>query len=292
MTMNRRWRYALVVAFLLGVGLVVPLVLSACGSGIPVKQEVLFTNHKTILPTDFPRHDYVLEQLELKGHDDTALRAWWMTTPGATGTVIYFGGQGFHMVQSRAWVDAVLPHASSNILMVDYRGYGLSEGEPGVTDLQKDALAIFDAIAAREDVDPARVVVHGQSMGSFVALHVARRRAVSGVVLETPVTNADDWARTILPWYLRAFLRFDFDDEIAGVDNLEQISGLDVPVLLIAGEKDGVAPAALAEKLRDAATKAPSRELVVVPGGDHNDLPEHEAFRDAYFPFVDSLLGR
>ncbi|MEM1348470.1 MAG: alpha/beta fold hydrolase, partial [Myxococcota bacterium] len=170
---NRRWRLVLGAALIFGVLMTVPLMLSACGPGIPVKQEVLFTNHKTILPSDFPRHGYALEQLELKGHDGAALRAWWMTSPEATGTVVYFGGQGFHMVQSRAWLDAVLPHASTNVLMVDYRGYGLSEGEPGVEDLQKDALAVFDAVVQRARVEPGRVVVHGQSMGSFVALHVA-----------------------------------------------------------------------------------------------------------------------
>jgi pimeloyl-ACP methyl ester carboxylesterase len=64
---------------------------------------------------------------------------------------------------------------SCNILMVDYRGYGHSEGEPNEEGLMKDADAVIDFLIKHPDVSGTRIVLYGQSLGGAVALYAASK---------------------------------------------------------------------------------------------------------------------
>ena len=104
----------------------------------------------------------------------------------AAPTVIYFGGNAEEVswtLAERRWPRDV------TLVAVNYRGYGRSGGAPGEPELKADALAIHDAVAARTDVDPRRIVVFGRSLGTAVAVHVAAARPVAGVVLASPFAS-------------------------------------------------------------------------------------------------------
>jgi pimeloyl-ACP methyl ester carboxylesterase len=103
--------------------------------------------------------------------------------------VLYFGGNMFHLDQHGAALLPVLAACGTNVAVFDYRGYGRSPGKPTVENMQADALALFDAVNARF---PGRVIVHGQSLGSFMAAHVAAARPVLATVLESTATSAEE----------------------------------------------------------------------------------------------------
>ena len=112
--------------------------------------------------------------------ENQKLHAWHVKAAPGKPLVIYFGGNAEEVswtLAERRWPPDV------TLVAVNYRGYGRSDGAPGEPELKADALAIHDAVAARPDVDPRRIVVFGRSLGTAVAVHVAAARPVAGVVV-------------------------------------------------------------------------------------------------------------
>ena len=260
--------------------LVLAMIWVGCTS-IEIDEADVFEPKPTITPDLFEHQAVSLEEVDLPAAGDSLhLNAWWLTREDAEATVLFFGGQGFYLVQSSGYVEA-FTELPVNVLMVDYRGYGKSEGAPSVQALKDDSQVALDYLQQTQEVDPASVIVHGHSLGTFVGLHLATSAPVGGVMLENPATNADAWARQLVPWFLRLFVSLQFDDALRGEDNIERIRALDRPVLIAAGGADEVTPPAMAETLYDE-TSAADKELVRIEEGGHNGLHAFAEYRDAY----------
>jgi esterase/lipase len=137
-------------------------------------------------------------------------------------------------------------------------------------------------------VDPDRIVVHGFSMGSFVAASVAAQCRVSGVILQSSGTNVREWASVVMPWYARPFVKVKISEKLQAVDNLEVVSQIQAPLLILVGKKDRQAPAIMSKKLL-AASSAAKKTLVVFPKGGHGDLDRQPGFPEAISRFLDDL---
>ncbi|MSQ54667.1 MAG: alpha/beta hydrolase [Betaproteobacteria bacterium] len=210
-----------------------------------------------------------VEEISLQATDGTKLHGW-LAKPAASGRfplVIYFGGNA----EETSWIidDPDRPKGWAWLAM-SYRGYGLSEGSPGESALVADARLAYDIAAARPDVDPARIVAYGRSLGSGVAVQLAAARKVAGVILVTPYDSLVSVARHHYPYLPVSFmLRHRFDSMLYA-------PALDVPLLAIAGERDNIVPPAHAKRLADA-WKGPKR-YVELRGADHNDIAGHPDF--------------
>lgn len=265
------------------------LFVAGCSSPIRVDEQDVFLPKPSVTPADFEREGVTLHELFFPAAGDSLqLNAWHLTQPDARGTVLFFGGQGFYLVQSSGYIDALMRHRM-NLFMVDYRGYGKSEGAPGVRALEADALAAYRFVTDSLGVDPERLIVQGHSIGTFIATHLATQRDVAGVVLENPATTAEGWEKTVLPWYLRLVLSFEFPDAVRRVSNVERVQAIDAPLLIVAGEEDPIFPPEMARQLHEAAA-SPVNRLVVVEDGAHNALYDTEAYRDAYRRFIQAVL--
>jgi len=204
-------------------------------------------------------------------------------------TVLYFGGNGFHLDEHGDDVLAAIGPCRADVVMVDYRGYGRSTGVPTIAALKEDALREFDLVNAQA---PGRVIVHGQSLGSFIAAYVAQQRpAARGLVLESTTTNARDWANNMLPWYAWPFVRVELSEPLRGIDNVAAASGFAGPALVLEGSEDDVTPPRLARRVYDALPSTEKR-MVMVPGAGHNGVLSSAAVRPAYCEFVRRLAAR
>ena len=124
-------------------------------------------------------------------------------------TLIYFGGNAEEV--SCTLADPRWPRAWS-IVALNYRGYGASEGAPGERALTADALAIYDAVAARDGIDRNRIVAFGRSLGTAIAARVAAERPVAGVVLVSPYDSLAAIGSHHYPWLpVSLLLRHRFD---------------------------------------------------------------------------------
>ena len=145
--------------------------------------------------------------------DGTKLRGW--IVPGAASpapAIVYFGGNAEEVSWSLA--DGRWPRAWT-LVALNYRGYGESEGSPTARNLLADGLALHDAVAARADIDPMRIVVFGRSLGTAVAAHVARERPVAGAVLVSPYDSLAAVGSHHYPWLpVSLLLRHRFEPAV------------------------------------------------------------------------------
>ena len=197
-------------------------------------------------------------------------------------TVIVFNGNAGNRAY-RAPLAAALRKRGLAVLLFDYRGYGDNDGNPTQRGLEADARAARAYVIGRRDVRPDRVIYFGDSLGTAVATILAAQHPPAALILRSPFSSLVDVGRLhypILP------VRWLLADRFASV---EVIAGVRSPVLVIAGDRDGIVPLELSQRLFDRITAA--KELVVVRWADHNDqaLLDGEQMIEAIGGFLERL---
>jgi fermentation-respiration switch protein FrsA (DUF1100 family) len=218
--------------------------------------------------------------------DGARLHAVLLRQPNARGTILYFGGNGYTIERFGALAAAVFGPLGVDLMIVDHRGYGMSQGRPTVAALETDSLTVYDYLAALPGIDRARIIVHGQSLGSFTAGHVAAHRQTAGVVLESTITSAEQWAAAMIGEGAT------IDEALRGRGNLRYMPGIAEPLLLLVGADDRVTPASFSQALFDASPLPAGRKiLAVIPGAGHNDALARPEALAAYRRFLAGTLG-
>jgi len=214
------------------------------------------------------RRTWQQQRVEIRSGDNP-LEGWWADNPQAAGpaVIIYFGGNGEDVLYTAATSAPRL--AARRMLVVNYRGYGGSPGQPSQVALFEDALVIYDYVIA-SGVQPSDIIVMGRSLGSGVATMLASKRPVRGAILVTPYDSVTEVAAhhySIFP--VRWLIRHPFP-------STEYAQQVHVPALLLAGARDFIIPPIHAQRLHDA--WAGPRQLHVLPGVGHNDIETHPEY--------------
>jgi len=205
-----------------------------------------------------------VEPVAFRTDDGITLHGWFVRSRPSTArfTVVVFNGNAGTRAY-RAPLARGFRERGLAVLLFDYRGYGGNEGSPTEAGLAADARAAREYLVTRADVDPARLVYFGESLGAAVAVTLAVSHPPAALILRSPFTSLAAVGRVHYPflpvtWLLR--------DRFASLDRIAQLT---CPVLIIAGERDSIVPAEQSRQLHDAATGR--KTLVVVHGADHND---------------------
>lgn len=195
------------------------------------------------------------------------------------GLLLVFGGNaednGWRLRHFDGWLDDV------DIATFYYRGYGPSGGKPNEAVLTADAARILDHLQAL--LQPARIVVAGFSLGSGVAAQLARARPLAGAILVTPFDSIAAVAGERYPYApVRWLLRHPFRSD-------EALADLDLPVAVIAAERDRVVSPARTKRL-----VARLRRPVLVAwieGASHVSIYERVEYRAAFAGALAHMLG-
>ena len=258
------------------------VLISGCKT-VDITESDVFDAHRTITPATFDITPYNFEELRIDTPDGEVLDAWFLSREDAVATVIYFGGNGALMVKSRPLIQAYST-VPVTVVLFDYRGYGLSSGDPTVDAIYEDARTIFHYATNEAPVITDRIYVHGHSLGAFLSAMIADEFSVDGYILESPVTNVDQWTKRMIPWALRLFIRFNIDDDVKAQNNLERVARAHSPLLILSGTGDDVTPIRMAEELYEVSGSY-QKNLVRISGGGHNNLPETASYRRALGEF-------
>jgi fermentation-respiration switch protein FrsA (DUF1100 family) len=218
-----------------------------------------------------------IDDIELTTSDNLRLRAW-VGSEAREGAVLMFHGNGGDR-SSYAGTFAGFARLGLRPLLIDYRGYGGSEGEPTEEGLYNDAEA---ALAWLREQGARKVVLWGYSLGSGVAVELARRHEIAGVILDAPFDSAVAVAKEVYPALPVGLLMLD---RYASIDKIADIG---CPLLVFHGDADQVVPLAHGRRLFEAA-REPKR-WVLVPGGGHDDLRLVAGAN--YWSVVDEFLKR
>lgn len=244
-------------------------------------QERLMFLRVPALSAPRPPAGWRLEPVSFPANDGTKLAGVLVVPPVARPpVVVYFGGNAEEVTAAAATADA--SYGERAVVLVNYRGYGHSEGEPGERALVADAVHVLDWVRARADLDAERIAIHGRSLGSGVAVQAAAARPPRCMVLTSPFTSALDVAKQVYPWLPVALLmRHPFDSAALAPQ-------LRVPALFVFGERDDLVPAAFSRRLAQR-WGAPA-ELVAIPGAGHNDLGFDARYDASVRAFLDRCL--
>src|SRR5215471_9260085 len=175
-----------------------------------------------------------LEEVAITAADGSKLRGWLVKGAGAPAPLlIYFGGNA----EEVSWlVEVAEKFAGWSLLLVNFRGYGESEGRPSESALFADALAIYDFAKNRPDVNPERIVAMGRSLGTGVAVHLAAERKLRGVILVSPYDSMVAVGSRHYPFLpVSLMLRHRFD-------SLSRAPRIDAPLLALVAGDDRIVP--------------------------------------------------
>ncbi len=218
----------------------------------------------------------------LNAADGVRLNAWWFPQPDAHFATLFLHGNAGNVTHRSDHAHAIA-RAGSAVLVLDYRGYGKSEGHPSELGFYLDAEAGYDALL-QFGVTPTRIILQGESLGTAVAAELASRRECAGVILESPLTSLGDMAGKLLPIIGPLVAR--------GFDTHKRIAQVRAPLLVIHGDADEIVPFAQGQAVFRRANQP--KQFWCVPGAHHNDLlyiagDEYTARLRAFY---NSLIGR
>src|SRR5258706_716093 len=161
---------------------------------------IFFPNYPDRLGGDWHPRALPVQDVWLTASDGVKLHAWWIPHDNAKFTFLAFHGNASN-IANRAPTYEFLRSTPSNILALEYRGYGHSEGKPDEAGIYRDAEAAYEYLVNTKRIDRKAIISFGQSLGSAVATHLAAGRQVAGIVLEAPFPSASRVARKVF-WFL------------------------------------------------------------------------------------------
>ena len=223
------------------------------------QRDFVFRPHGTLTPPqDLGLDGITAAQVRMR--DGTAITVWHRPPDDPQKpTVVYFHGNGGNL-SGRAARHQQIIDSGFGLYAPTYRGYPGAGGDPSEAALVADALEHFDRVAASTD----SVVLHGESLGTGVAVAVASERDASALVLEAPYTGAADIAASTYPWLPVHWLMKD------PFLSRDRIGDVQEPLLVVHGTQDRIIPFAQGQALFGMANEP--KQMLVVDGASHSDL--------------------
>ena len=239
---------------------------------------------KTPKVAGLPYEDLRLPVQRANGASET-ISAWWLPAPQPNGLSILFLHGNARNMGTNSNVEKItgLARAGFNVLTLDYRSYGRSDGDvPYEAALYEDADAAFTEFSRRAP-DPAKRILHGHSMGGAVAIDLGARRPreFAAGFIEASFTTMTDMS-TLNPLYrvlpIDTLLTERFE-------SARKIARFTLPVLFIHGTSDTRIPHAMSRQLYALAPEP--KAVVLIEGANHNNLHGYSQYGSAYRLLLD-----
>ena len=204
------------------------------------------------------------EEVWLRAEDGVRLHAWYLPGHAAGPTLLFFHGNAGNISHRRASLE-IFHDLGLNVLILDYRGYGRSEGRPSEQGLYRDARAAWDHLVGERGLAPREIVVFGRSLGGAVAANLAAglpdEAQPGALILESTFSSARDMARALYP-VLGSLMVMRFE-----LDTRARVAEVRCPVLVLHSPDDEIVPYAQGREVFAAANPPKAFQALV---GDHN----------------------
>ena len=196
--------------------------------------------------------------------DDIGLSCRFFPYGNSAPTILFFYGNGETAIDYNS-IAPFYNQIGLNFFVADYRGYGKSGGSPSFTTMLSDASTVLEAmrIVLGASGYQGPVYVMGRSMGRHSAFELAAKEdpAINGVIIESGRPSLGQFTGGLVPQQA---------DELEEAYRAKAAS-IAIPVLVIHGEMDALAPLDDAEEMfRNFAST--EKKMLVIPGAGHNDL--------------------
>ena len=216
------------------------------------------SNNVDVSPDDW---GLSFEHVNLSTKDNVKISGWFLPHPQARKTVLFFHGNGGN-ISHRGDSLYVFHKLKLNVLIIDYVGYGDSEGSPSEQGVFQSADAAWQYLVLHKRTKPESIIIFGRSLGGAVAVDLASRVKAGGLILESTFSSVRDLVDIAFPTFSPfIYLRYSFD-------SFSKVKNISVPTLVIHSPEDGVIPFELGVKLFKGIKS--EKDFLQIKGG-HND---------------------
>ncbi len=218
---------------------------------------------------DWKATRYPHEDIEFQSADGTKLHGWLFDRAEPNFLIVYFHGNGEHVANNAALMDEYRNRLNAAVFIIDYRGYGKSDGSPNEAGVIADGVAAQKWMAERYKVATDEIVLMGRSLGGGVAIAAAAEQGAKAVVLQNTFARMVDTAAA-LHWYLpvRQLMQNRYD-------SIARIQKYDGPVFQAHGDRDTLVLIDDAKRLF-AAVPGKVKQFETWQGAGHIDPPPPE----------------
>jgi len=245
-----------------------------------IQEKLIFLPTK--LPMDFEySFQYPFQEIFLTAEDGAVLNALHFKNEKPQGAILYFHGNAGDLSR---WghIATYFVEKNYDVVIMDYRTYGKSTGVLSEEALLKDSQLFYDYAVDVYGED--QLIVYGRSLGTGLASFLASGNHPSQLVLETPYYSMLDVAKERFPYLPLSFLlKYK-------MPSYEFLQTSRCPILIIHGSKDRIVPLRSGEKLYEAIQDKPVT-MVVVEGGQHNNLLEFNSYKEAIKRFLQPVYS-
>jgi len=231
---------------------------------------------KNSKPADYGISEMAL--VEIITSDGLKLDAWFKEAEEGKQTILYLHGNAGHLGHRSIKVKNYLD-AGFGLLLLGYRGYGGNSGKPSEKKLYIDGRAALSFLI-KYQVPLSNTIIYGESLGTGVAVEIARNLRINCLVLEAPFSSMTDVA-THHFFYLPT--RFLLKDHYNSIGKINEITA---PIFFVHGEMDTVVPWKFGKRLYDVAPQP--KELLLIENANHNNLYEFGA-SNAIIKFIERI---
>lgn len=281
------WLYGGVVSFLL-------LTAAVFGALYHYQDTLLYFPEQPVTSRVYVQNPAILgfpfENLYLKTQDGLKINAVFLKhSPqfqSSVPTVLFFHGNagniGHRLANARSWYS----YCGCNVFLVEYRGYGKSEGSPSEQGFELDSEAAFSYLMSRTDIDTNKVVVFGRSLGGAVAISLASNELyldkAFALIVENTFTSIPSMANQLVMNGISKLPYFCFRNKF---DSLKKIRKARVPTLFLSGLADQLIPPRMMTSLYKASGSC-LKKMKCFDHGTHNETWQCYGYFDAISRFL------
>jgi fermentation-respiration switch protein FrsA (DUF1100 family) len=215
--------------------------------------------------------------------DNVKLHGWFIPAPEEKGVLLFFHGNAgniSHRLDSlRMFHDLGL-----SALIIDYRGYGRSQGSISESGTYLDGEAAWNYLTVERKIPPQRIVVFGRSLGAAIAAYIASRKKPGALIIESAFTSIPEMGARMYPYIpVKLLSRYQYNTR-------KFLQGVSSPVLVIHSPYDGIIPFENGVQLYESA-REPKKFLKI--RGDHNEgfLASGRIYTDGIREFITASLS-
>jgi fermentation-respiration switch protein FrsA (DUF1100 family) len=200
------------------------------------------------------------EDVNIATDDGVNIHGWFIPARDSSVVLLFSHGNGGN-ISHRLEKLQLLHELNLDILIYDYRGYGMSKGNPSESGLYLDADAMYAYLLKEKGYGPEQIIAYGESLGGAVALELAGRHALKSIIIEGSFSSIKDIAKHYFPFIPSFILKTKFN-------SIRKIENITVPKLIMHSIDDEIIPFKYGVALFDAA--AGPKKFIILKGG-HND---------------------
>ncbi|KAL5013441.1 hypothetical protein ScPMuIL_007711 [Solemya velum] len=207
-------------------------------------------------------------------------------------TVIFFHGNAGNIGHRLPNTYGLYSGCGCNVLLVEYRGYGRSEGTPSESGLYLDAEAAMDFILQRTDIDRNKIFLFGRSLGGAVSIHLAANtyysQYLAGLILENTFTSLPDIGRKLFDFKILDLLpEWCFKNKYPSKIKIQKIK---IPTLFLSGQMDSLIPPRMMQILHSL-SPSHQKKIVHFPDGTHNETWTCPGYYESIARFIIEILS-